>query len=96
MRDHPPDAKRRRRARPLGGLLAAAIAFAPSFTFVLLGAERFDRLRHDANAGAFLDRVAPAAIGEIAGAAVTLAEAWQFAVLALATIALLALHRGVL
>ena len=32
-----------------GGLLAAAVAFAPSFSFILLGAERFDRLR--ANAG---------------------------------------------
>ena len=28
-----------------GGLLAAAVAFAPSFAFVLLGARRFDRLR---------------------------------------------------
>ena len=30
-----------------GGLLAAAVAFAPSFAFVLLGADRFDRLRAD-------------------------------------------------
>jgi catechol 2,3-dioxygenase-like lactoylglutathione lyase family enzyme len=28
-----------------GGLLASAVAFAPSFTFILLGADRFDRLR---------------------------------------------------
>ena len=28
-----------------GGLLAAAVAFAPSFSFILIGADRFDRLR---------------------------------------------------
>ena len=33
-----------------GGLLAAFVAFTPSFTFVLLGAPRFDRLRHDPHA----------------------------------------------
>ena len=29
-----------------GGLLAAVIAFAPSFVFVMGGASHFDRLRH--------------------------------------------------
>ena len=33
------------RRRLAGGLLAAAVAFSPSFAFVLLGAHRFDRLR---------------------------------------------------
>jgi chromate transporter len=82
-----------------GAILAAAVAFAPSFTFVLLGGRRFERLRNDANARAFLDGAGPAAIGAILGAAITLAlalhETWQFALLAAAAIALLALRRGV-
>ena len=32
----------------LGAMVAAFVAFAPSFWFILLGAERFDRLRADA------------------------------------------------
>ena len=38
-----------------GGLLAAAIAFGPSFVFVLAGAPRFDRLRRNSTVQAFLD-----------------------------------------
>jgi chromate transporter len=82
-----------------GGLLAAAIAFAPSFSFVLLGAERFARLRGRAGPRAFLDGAGPAAIGAILGATITLAtelrEVWQGGVLAAAAIALLVLRRGV-
>jgi len=82
-----------------GALLAAAVAFAPSFSFVLLGAERFDRLRADLRARAFLDGAGPAAIGAILGSAIPLAlalgEAWQVAVLAAAAVALLALRRSV-
>jgi chromate transporter len=82
-----------------GGLLAALVAFTPSFVFVLLGANRFDQLRTNTNARAFLGGAGPAAIGAIVGAAVPLAlalgEAWQFAVLAAAAIALLVLRRGV-
>ena len=82
-----------------GALLAALVAFTPSFVFVLLGANRFDRLRTNTNARAFLGGAGPAAIGAIVGAAVPLAlalgEAWQFAVLAAAAIALLVLRRGV-
>ena len=37
-----------------GGLLAAAVAFTPSFSFILLGGERFGRLRESPNARAFL------------------------------------------
>jgi chromate transporter len=83
-----------------GALLAAAVAFAPSFTFVLLGASHFDRLRDDERAGAFLAGAGPAAIGAILGSAIplarALAETWQFAVLAAAAIVLLGLRRGVL
>jgi chromate transporter len=82
-----------------GGLLAAAVAFAPSFSFILLGGGRFRRLRESTRARAFLDGAGPAAIGAILGAAVTLTlalqEAWQLAVLVAAAIALLVLKQGV-
>jgi chromate transporter len=82
-----------------GGLLAACVAFAPSFAFVLLGARHFDRLRANQDARNFLDGAGPAAIGAIVGAAVPLAlaldEAWQLAVLAAAASALLVFRRGV-
>jgi chromate transporter len=79
-----------------GGLLAALGAFAPSFGLILIGADRFDRLRANAGVRAFLDGAGPAAIGAIAGAAIPLAlaleEPWQYAVLAGA---MLAVRRGV-
>ncbi len=82
-----------------GGLLAAGVAFAPSFSFILLGGGRFERLRGNDTARAFLDGAGPAAIGAILGAAITLAavlrEGWQFALLAAAAVALLVLKRGV-
>ena len=77
-----------------GAVLAATIAFLPSFMFVLLGGGRFERLRGDARAGAFLDGAGPAAIGAILGAAIpltaALGETWQFLVLGAAALALLA------
>ena len=82
-----------------GGILASAVAFTPSFAFVLLGASHFGRLRDNDNARAFLDGAGPAAIGAILGSAISLARAlgqpWQFAVLAAALILMLALRRGV-
>ncbi len=82
-----------------GGLLAAVIAFAPSFSFILLGAERFGRLRANLRAQAFLNGAGPSAIGAIVGSAVPLAaalqEAWQYVVLAAAAIALFALRRSI-
>jgi chromate transporter len=82
-----------------GAVLAAAVAFSPSFAFILLGAGRFDRLRADHRARAFLDGAGPAAIGAILGSAVPLAEAlsqtWQYVVLGAAALLLLALRRGV-
>jgi chromate transporter len=82
-----------------GGILAAIVAFTPSFSFILLGGGRFDRLRENGAARAFLDGAGPAAIGAILGAAFALAaalsEGWQFGVLAAAAIALLLLQRGV-
>ncbi|HZO79268.1 MAG TPA: chromate efflux transporter [Solirubrobacteraceae bacterium] len=82
-----------------GGLLAAFVAFSPSFSFILLGGRRFEQLRTNHNAQAFLDGTGPAAIGAILGAAIVLAEilqeTWQFAILAAAALALLVLKRGV-
>ena len=82
-----------------GGILASVVAFAPSFGFVLLGAGRFDRLRGDHRARAFLGGAGPAAIGAIFGSAIPLTRAltqpWQYAVLGAALILMLALRRGV-
>ena len=82
-----------------GALLASAVAFAPSFSFILIGADRFDRLRANDSVRAFLDGAGPAAIGAIAGSAIPLALAlqvgWQFAILAASAVALFALRRGV-
>jgi chromate transporter len=82
-----------------GGLIAAGVAFAPSFSFILLGGGRFEQLRANDRARAFLNGAGPAAIGAILGAAYTLADSlqhgWQFALLGAAAIALLAFKRGV-
>ena len=82
-----------------GGLLASAVAFGPSFLIVLLGGPRFQRIRSDQRARAFLDGAGPAAIGAILGSAVILTRElthpWQYAVLAGALVSLLPLRRGV-
>jgi chromate transporter len=83
----------------IGGILASVIAFSPSFAFILLGAPRFDQIRGNPNARAFLDGAGPAAIGAIFGSAIPLTRSlthhWQYAVLAAALILLLTLRRGV-
>ncbi len=82
-----------------GGILAGVVAFTPSFSFILLGGRRFERVRGNQNARAFLDGAGPGAIGAILGAAITLttalSETWQLALLTAAAVALLALKRGV-
>jgi chromate transporter len=82
-----------------GGILAAVIAFSPSFAFILLGGRRFDQIRGDRRARAFLEGAGPAAIGAIFGSAIPLTRAlthgWQYAVLAGALLLLLVLRRGV-
>jgi chromate transporter len=82
-----------------GALLAAAVAFAPSFAFILVGAERFDRLVAGTRGRAFLSGAAPAAIGAIVGSAIpltrALGETWQYFVLAAVAVWLLALRGGV-
>jgi chromate transporter len=82
-----------------GGLLAALIAFSPSFLFVIGGAARFDALLGDPRARAFIDGAAPAALGAILGSAIPLAgalqETWQVVLLGAAALALLAGRLGV-
>jgi len=81
-----------------GALLAALVAFAPSFAVVLLGGARFERLLVNRRALAFLAGAAPAAAGAIVGAAVpltaALGESWQYGVLAGACLMLFVLRRG--
>jgi chromate transporter len=83
----------------IGGILASLVAFSPSFAFVLLGAHRFDQIRGDHRARAFLAGAGPAAIGAIYGSAIPLTRAlthtWQYAVLAGALALILLLRRGV-
>jgi chromate transporter len=83
----------------IGGILASLVAFSPSFAFILLGAHRFDQIRGDHRARAFLDGAGPAAIGAIYGSAIPLTRAlshtWQYAVLAGALALLALLRRGV-
>ncbi len=82
-----------------GGLLAAFVAFAPSFCFVIVGAPHFDRLRVDVRMQAFLTGAGAAVIGAIAGSAIPLGRelvhVWQLGILALAALWLLGLRRGV-
>ncbi len=87
-------------AHGLGGaLLAAFVAFAPSFWFIGLGAERFDRLRTDPNPRAFLDGAGPAAIGAILGSAIpltlALGETWQLGALVVGAFLLFVAKRSV-
>jgi chromate transporter len=82
-----------------GCLLAVLVAFTPSFVFVMAGGRHFDTFRRSKAAQTFLSGAGPAAIGAIAGAAVTLGlgltQFWQIAVLAVAAAWLLVLRRGV-
>jgi chromate transporter len=82
-----------------GGLLAALVAFAPSFVFVIAGAPHFDRLRRSTHAQAFLTGAGACAIGGIGGVTIPLAAGlahlWQAGVTVLAAGWLLGLRRGV-
>ncbi|WP_022928994.1 chromate efflux transporter [Patulibacter americanus] len=82
-----------------GALLAAVVAFAPSFLVVLLFAGRFDRLRGNERVRSFLDGAGPAAVGAILGASVPLAlaltEVWQAVLLALGLALVLSGRAGV-
>ncbi len=81
-----------------GGLLAALIAFTPSFVFVLAGGRHFSRLRSSPGVQAFLTGAGAASIGAITGAAIPLGlelnHVWQLAILALAAVWLLGLRKN--
>jgi chromate transporter len=82
-----------------GALLAAAVAFTPSFVFVLGGAPHFQQIRSSAVVQSFLTGAGPSVIGAIAGSAIPLGLAlqhlWQVPLLAAALLWFLALRRGV-
>ena len=82
-----------------GALLAAALAFAPSFGFILAGGWRFDRIRTNSSVEHFLTGAGPAVIGAIAGSAIPLGTSlhlpWQGAVLGGAALWLLLARRSV-
>ena len=82
-----------------GALLATAVAFAPSFIFVLGGGRHFDALRQNGGVQAFLSGAGPAAIGAIAGSSIRLglgiSHLWQLAILAAALVWIVALRHGV-
>ncbi len=82
-----------------GALLAALIAFSPSFVFILAGARHFGALRTNRVAQSFLGGAGPAAIGAIAGAsiplALALAHVWQVFVLVGAFALIVGLRRNV-
>jgi chromate transporter len=82
-----------------GGLLAALVAFAPSFLFVLVGAPHFDRIRTNPSIAGFLTGAGPAVIGAIAGSAIPLGlsfgHLWQIPVLGGALLWLFLARRGV-
>jgi chromate transporter len=82
-----------------GGLLAALIAFTPSFVFVIAGGPHFGRLRSNERVQSFLTGAGPAAIGAIAGSAIPLSSElihlWQAGVGVAAAVWLLAFRRGV-
>ncbi len=81
------------------GLFAAVVAFTPSFLFVLLGAPRFGRMRVNPSVQSFFGGAGPAAIGAIAGSAVslglTLQHLWQIPVLGAALLWVLVARRSV-
>jgi chromate transporter len=82
-----------------GGLLAAAVAFAPSFVFVVVGGPRFDQIRANTAVESFLTGAGPAVIGAIAGSAIPLGlsfqHLWQIPVFGGALLWLFQVRRGV-
>ena len=83
----------------VGGVVAAVVAFAPSFAIVLIGSRHFGRIRGHPIARAFLRGAGPAAIGAILGSVFLLAgalsELWQATVMIAAGVALVALRQGI-
>jgi chromate transporter len=82
----------------MGALLAACVAFVPSFVMIGFGARHFERLRKNASVRSFLDGAGPGAIGAILGVSVplllSLSQGWQWIVAAIAIGLVFALRRS--
>lgn len=83
----------------VGGLLAAGVAFAPSFLFVLVCGSRFEQIRSNSSVRSFLIGAGSCVIGAIAGSSIPLGlllrQPWQIPVLACAALWLLVARRNV-
>jgi chromate transporter len=82
-----------------GAFLAAALAFAPSFAFVIAGGSKFNKIRSNTAVQSFFTGAGPAVVGAIAGSAIPLGlslhQYWQIPVLAGALLWLLLARRSV-
>jgi chromate transporter len=69
-----------------GALLAAGVAFSPSFAAVLIGGPHFERLRSSVRATTFLSGAGPCVIGAIGASSLSLGllleRGWQTLILA--------------
>jgi chromate transporter len=82
-----------------GALVATAVAFAPSFSFILAGGRHFGSIRSNRVIQSFLTGAGPAVVGAIAGSAIPLGrelnQPWQVAVLAGSALWLFGLRKSV-
>jgi chromate transporter len=82
----------------MGAVVAACIAFLPSFVLIGVGARHFERLRMNTSVRSFLDGAGPSAIGAILGVSVpllmSLSMSWQWIVAAIAVGLVFALRRS--
>jgi chromate transporter len=82
----------------MGAVMAACVAFVPSFVMIGVGARHFERLRMNTSVRSFLDGAGPSAIGAILGVSVpllmSLSVGWQWIVAAIAVGLVFALRRS--
>lgn len=82
----------------MGAVVAACVAFVPSFLLIGCGARHFERLRKNTSVRSFLDGAGPGAIGAILGVSVpllmSLSEGWQWIVAAVAVGSVFTLRRS--
>lgn len=83
-----------------GAVLAAAVAFVPSFLLIGFGARHFEKIRMNVSVRSFLDGAGPGAIGAIIGVAVplllSLSQNWQYVFVALSVVIVFVLRRSTL
>jgi chromate transporter len=82
----------------MGAVVAACVAFVPSFLLIGCGARHFERLRKNTSVRSFLDGAGPGAIGAILGVSVpllmSLSEGWQWIIAASAVGSVFVLRRS--